>query len=235
MTDTTSPVAKPVPGVRNPSGALKQQMWGYLAHTTGGGITAKAKKYGKDPLAVAIEAYIAMQNGSEGYLWGGPHYVIPHDGSIHQLAPDDLMMNHCGGGNRGRYFDGTWRSVFAVATSQWDAKWGPRFKHPYTLFPSRSPNQDYIGVELIPVGDGFGTPMAPGLRFTREQHDACAALGKDLGTRHGWPADWQHSNRFVGHEDVDPLNRADAGGGWDPGYLRAKPYFDFPYVRGKIA
>lgn len=77
--------------------------------------------------------------------------------------------------------------------------------------------------------------MAPGLRFTTAQHNAVAALGKDLAARHGWPADWHKTGRLVGHEDVDPLNRSDKIGGWDPGWLRSRPYFDFAYVRQLIA
>lgn len=235
MPDTRSPLARQVPGVRDPNLGVVRIPWGLLIHTTGGGITDAAKKHGMKPIDIAVHEYIHSQNGSNGYLWGGPHYVIDLDGTLYQLAPDIVMTAHCGGANRKRYFDGTWEAVFPLATHFWQQKWGPRFKHPYQLFPSTSPNHDFVGVEMIPCGDGFGTPMRPGLRFSTEQHETVIALAKEMSVRHGWPAGWQNGTRFVGHEDVDPLNRADQGGGWDPGFLRAAPYFDFAYVRGKAA
>jgi hypothetical protein len=36
---------------------------------------------------------------------------------------------------------------------------------------------------------------------------------------------------LVGHEDVGLLDRMDKNGGWDPGALRAAPYFDMARVR----
>lgn len=243
-----SPLAVQVTNVRDPKDGWLREPWGFLLHTTGGGITDAAvydqKTRAKlptrlNPLDVAIKAYVAAQNGSNGYLWGGPGYVIEHDGTIHQLAPDNLNMQHAGGQNRPRYFDGSWESVYPVTTKRWHEVWSP-IKHPYALFPSTSPNHDYVGCEMIPCGDGFGTPMAPGLRFTQAQHDAAAALARDCAARHAWPVDWQNGPRLVGHEDVDPLNRSyhqygrEPEGGWDPGFLRPNPYFDFTYVRASI-
>lgn len=236
MTDTNrSALAKQVTGVRDPKTARIRKIFGYLLHTTGGGVTDVAKKHHELPIDVAIRVYIASQNGSNGYFWGGPHYVIDHDGKPYQVAPDDALTAHAGGPHRPQYFDGSWRARFPTATAQWDAKWGPRFKHPYQLFPSTSPNDDYVGCEMIPIGDGFGgAPMRPGLRFTKAQHDTAIALGIDLAQRHALPAGWEKANRLVGHEDVDPIERSDAGGGWDPGWLRAAPYFDLDYVRRGI-
>lgn len=249
MIPNRSPIAAQVAAVRDPKDAPRRVPWGLLLHTTGGGITDLAVYERKTvngktvrtkrasplrPIDVAIDVYVDSQNGSNGYLWGGPHYVCDHDGSIYQIAPDDAMTAHCGGANRGRYFDGSWESVFPVATQMWRRKWAPAFWHPYLLFPAKSPNHDYIGCEMIPCGDGFGTPMRPGLRFTQQQHDAAIKLAHDCGTRHGWPTGWMQTSRLLGHEDVDPLNRADTGGGWDPGYLRASPYFDFDYIRAAV-
>lgn len=233
MTDI---VINQVPGVRDPAlGIDRGTPWGLLLHTTGGGVTDKAKRTGLTPLQVAIRTYIDFQNGSEGYKWGGPHYVLPHDGSIHQVAPDNLLMAHCGGQNRGRYFDGSWEvDAPSAVMAQWHQNWSPKYKHPYQLFPSMSPNHDYVGVEMIPCGDGFGTPAAPGLLFTHDQIDAGVALAQHLAAAHGWPAGWQATSRLLGHEDVDPLNRSNAGGGWDPGWLRVNHYFDFADFRAAI-
>lgn len=199
-------------------------------------MTDQAKREGRKPIDVAIETYIKSQNGSNGYLWGGPAYVIDHDGTIYQIAPDEAVTAHAGGGNRGSYVDGSWVSKVSPATlAQWRKQW-PTMKHPYSTFPALSPNDSYVGCEMIPIGDGFGgSPMAPGLRFTKAQHNAAIALGRDLGARHGWPTGWARTSRLLGHEDVDPIERSDSGGGWDPGALRALPYFNFAFVRQGIA
>lgn len=229
--------------MRDPSLGRLRNAFGFLLHTTGGGITPKAMREHKTPLDVAIEVYRASQNGSNGYTWGGPSYVIDHAGGIYQLAPDDVMTAHCGSrsekfphGTRELYLSGEWtKHASDQAVAEWRAKWTPPFVHCYSLFPSRDPNIDYVGCEMIPIGDGFGgEPMAPGLRFTKAQHDAAIALGRDLGARHGWPTGWSSSSRLLGHEDVDLLNRCDATGGWDPGFLRPAPYFDFGYVREQL-
>lgn len=231
-----SPLALEVGGVRDPKLGISRKPWGLLVHTTGGGVTAKAKRTKRTPISVAVEVYIASQNGSNGYQWGGPTYVCDHDGTLYQLAPDNVKTAHCGGGNRQAYIDGSWTSrASEAALAHWRQQWSPRYRHPYQLFPSMSPNNEYVGVEMIPVGDGFGgSPMEPGLRFTTRQHDAIIGLAKEIGVRYGWPDGWARTSRLVGHEDVDPLNRSDAGGGWDPGYLRAQQYFDFDYVRSSV-
>lgn len=233
MTDINySTIATQVAGVRDPKrDGFTRVPWGLLLHTTGGGVTAMAKKRGETPLAVALRIYIAAQNGGEGYYWGGPNYVMPHDGSLHQIAPDNKATQHAGSWNRATYMSGEWEDDYPVTTREWKRRW-PGFKHPYALFPSKSPNWDYTGVEMIPCGDGFGTPMRPGLRFTQAQHDAAIRLAHDCGKRHGWPAGWMKTSRLVGHEDVDPLSRSWPTGGWDPGWLRPDPFFDFDYVRG---
>ncbi len=227
-----SPLAKQVPGVRDPKLGRDRMPWGLLVHTTGGGVTALAKKQRRAPISVACEVYINSQNGSNGYLWGGPHYCLDHDGTIHQLAPDNVLTAHAGGGNRQAYLDGSWEARCSPPTvAAWREQW-PKYRHPYQLFPSTSPNDDFVGLEMIPIGDGLGgEPLAPGLRFTAAQHDAVIALAIDLGERHGWPVGWQRSCRLLGHEDVDPINRHDVRGGWDPGWLREAHYFDFEYVR----
>lgn len=236
-----SPLARKVPGVRDPivKGFIARKPWGYLLHTTGGGVTPLAKQKWRGlttPLDVALAIYIDAQNWGNGYPWGGPGYVIPHDGSIHQIAPDNARTEHAGSGNRTLYHSGAWTArVSAETVKQWKKRW-PTTKHPYAMFPAMTPNIDYIGCEMIPIGDGFGgAPMRPGLRFTLAQHDAAIALGLDFGKRHGWPSGWADTWRLVGHEDVDPIERSDKLGGWDPGFMRAVPYFDFDYVRRGIA
>ena len=232
-----SPLATQAP--RRTDRVTRRAPWGFLVHTTGGGIPAKAAKTGLSPVEVALAWYRQSQgmdghDGANGYPWGGPGYVIGHDGDIHQIAADDVLTNHCGGPHRASYLDGSWTSKVSPATVEhWRAQW-PGVASPAHLFPSRTPNADYIGAELIPCGAGLGEPMAPGLRFTREQHVAVVALAQDLAQRHGWPAGWARGPRLLGHEDVQPIERHDTLGGWDPGWLRGSPYFDFRYVRAAL-
>lgn len=230
-----SSLAKKVPNVRDPNKASFRMPWGFLIHTCGGGVTDYAKKHNKKPIDVAIKIYIDSQNGSNGYFWGGPHYVCDHDGTLYQIAPEEAKTAHAGSQNRQYYLDGSWVSKCSSSTvSEWKKRW-PGQKHPYSMFPNTSPNTDYVGLEMIPIGDGFGgAPLSPGLRFTKAQHDAAIALAKDVGVRQNWPAGWSKGGRLLGHEDVDPIERSDKGGGWDPGYLRVAPYFDFKYVRDRV-
>jgi hypothetical protein len=78
--------------------------------------------------------------------------------------------------------------------------------------------------------------MRAGLRFTRAQHDTVAAPAIDIVDRNGWPSgeEWWRTPRLLGHEDLKPISRHDKGGGWDPGYLRDEPYFDWSYVYQRI-
>ncbi len=239
MTTFLSPIAKQVPGVRDPATHphTTRKPWGYLLHTTGGGVTAAAVKRHKTPIAVAIQTYIDSQNGGNGYPWGGASYVIDHDGTIYQLAPDDVRIEHAGSSHRPTFLSGAWEGAAfcsPAVVAAWHKQW-PAFSNPQALFPSQSPNTDYVGVEMIPVGDGFGgATKGPGIRFTQAQHDAAVKLGRDLAARHAFPPGWQHTSRLLGHEDVNPIDRHDNGGGWDPGSLRDHPWFDFAFVRAAI-
>lgn len=200
--------------------------WGVLIHTTGRGVLASAALRRKTPMEVAIKTYIDMQFGSEGYKWGGPTYVIDGGGNIAQLAPDDVLTNHCGGPNRSKYFSGEWTKLVSPKTLElWTELWAP-FQHPYQLFPSRSPNEDLVGIELIPT-------ITAG--YTASQIDALVKLVHDIGARNRFPRGWHQTCRLVGHEDVDPISRSDRGGGYDPGALRDKPRFDWVSLREKLA
>ena len=241
-----SPLAKRASNMRSLADARYRVVYGVLVHTTGGGVTdaciyekmkgkRRRRKEPLNPLTVAVDIYRASQNGSNGYKWGGPTYVIPHDGTPYQLAPEEVFTNHCGGPNRTFYRNGAWiNKVSPITVAKWNAQWGPKFDDPYDLFPSKTPNRDYVGIEMIPCGDGLGEPRAKGERFTKLQYESLIDLLRDIAARHGFPAGWQRSSRIVGHEDVDPITRHDKGGGWDPGFLRNAPYFDFNYVRQSL-
>ena len=42
------------------------------------------------------------------------------------------------------------------------------------------------------------------------------------------------SPRLVGHEDIEPLERWNKQGGWDPGALRVKPKFVWASIHRRI-
>lgn len=228
MVSSVSPLARVVPGTRDPSTARKRVPYGVCLHTTGSGLLDSASRAGVSPITRAIQIYVAMQNGSAGYPWGGPGYVIDTDGSIHQIAPDWAATNHCGGNDRETYLNGAWvKKVSPETLRQWRKAW-PKKKSPQHLYPHASPNTDYVGVELIPKPG----PYAAGrLRFTEEQHGAAAELARDIAERHRFPAGWQWTSRLLSHEDIQPIMRHNYGGGWDIGFLRKHHFFDLTWVR----
>jgi hypothetical protein len=91
------------------------------------------------------------------------------------------------------------------------------------------------GLEMTPCGSGLGHPAAPGQLFTDAQYAAVTAIAVDFGHRQKIPEGWWDTPRLAGHEDLGLLDRCDAKGGWDPGFLRAKPYFDMHALRTMIA
>lgn len=217
--------------------ARKQTPYGVGIHTTGSGLPADAKAKGQDPLAAAVAYYVQSK---------GPTYVIGYDGTIVAVAADEnIRTAHIGveGHEMTPLQAGTWRQLVSPATVRyWERRWGAG-KNPLSvdgtttrsLIPSNSPNDATIGIEMIPVTGDVKTfwaqPMRPGLRFTRAQHDAARRLVADIAARYRWPAGWQRT-RVFGHEDLNPIRRHDAGGGWDPGRLREKPYVDMDYITG---
>jgi len=255
MPTDTSSIATQIQG--RTTSVVARVPWGICYHSTGSGVTElavyvrKKNKSGKKvlvkrpepqkPIDVALKVYLASQNGSNGYPWGGPGYVIDHDGTIYQIAGDRTRTNHVGSivkgqNRRSQYMSGKWLELCApVAVAQWHAHWGPKYKNPQQLFPSKFPNTDYVGVEMIPCGHGFGKPMRKGLRFTKAQHDAAVRLAIDVGRRNKFPDGWWKTPRILGHEDVGLIDRHDKGGGWDPGWLREEPHFDFDYVKEAIS
>jgi N-acetyl-anhydromuramyl-L-alanine amidase AmpD len=175
---------------------------------------------------------------------GAVHYLIGPGGLIYQMLPDNKRGAHVGIGvlERRMYLNGRWkRHVTAEALHLWQKRW-PGFKSPQHLYPTRSPNSCYIGVEMIPLP----CQRDNGLWFTDAQHVAVGELYADLDRRHGWysilPEMMAYNlanTHLVGHEDIDARlspgeGRWDNHGGWDPGALRARPRFDWQRVLNAI-
>lgn len=201
-------------------------VYGVALHTTGSGVVRAAKKKGIDPIEWAIGYY----TDPDSYA---PHYVIDFDGTVYQVANEVEKMPHIGltAERRKQYLSGAWKKLAPPAlVARWQAAW-PGYKSPAHLYPGSSPNGAFVGVEMIPITGTTELPMAPGLLFTQQQHALAAGLACDIATRNAFPPGWSRSSRLVGHEDVGLLDRMDKGGGWDPGALRERQYFDMVFVR----
>lgn len=210
---TRSPLATMVTNPQNVTDRKVVKAWGVCIHTTGSGLPTKAAKLGIDPVDLAIQIYTASDANF-------PHYVCGYDGRLVQIADEKERARHAGISttDRGYYLSGAWRRrVSPACLALWDKKWG--LKSPLGLFPSKSPNEDYIGVETIPLLK----PLPSGSLFTDDQYIALSALVDDIGTRHAIVVT---GKRLVAHEDLEPLTRWNMNGyGWDPGGLSNKPRF----------
>lgn len=220
---------RPLPG----HGALNP--YGVLVHTTGDGLARKCldDAGARDHLEIAAEVY--------GNMKEGPHYCIAPSGAVVQFRQPTEIAYHAAVSepDRAAYLSGAWelngRTPKAIV-DWWKLQW-PGFKSPQHLYPAKSPNQSYIGVELIPCGvyqrntwtPIMGTPATPKSRFTAEQYTTLAALCSVLGREHSWPVGWWNTPRLAGHEDVDPKDRP----GWDVGVYHG--WFSRSLLRGMVS
>lgn len=230
-----SPLATPVPPHTRDVDDRTIPVYGVAVHCTGSGIVTKALAHGADPFEYAVAYYLRP----DAYF---AHYLVGFDGTIAQIADEHERAPHIGlpAADRAAYLGGTWKarvpkSFLTRWTKRWTARW-PQYKSPSHLYPGSSPNNAYVGVEMLLWQKGCaGTPHAPGLKYTTAQHDVIAALAADVADRWAFPAGWQATGRLACHEDVSPLSRTTASGGWDPGVVRAAPWFDWAYVMEEIA
>lgn len=191
--------------------------WGLMVHTTGDGIPKRCHHGSLDVLSEAVRTYGNMEEG--------PHYVISPDGRIAQLREPGEVAWHCGmsAWERAQFLRGDWDTdnrISPTLVGWWRRRW-PGRKSPAHLYPSKRPNLDYVGVELVPAGTFdrgswrwlWGTKPYPESRFSAEQYTSLAMLGAELARDLGWPGGWLETGRLCGHEDVNLYRRA----GWCPG------------------
>lgn len=224
-----SPVARQAPKLKGgPRRTIP--VYGLVTHTTGSSLPTKALESGTDPLQAAIEYYLRPDSN-----WS--QYVCGYGGELVQLSDEHVRASHVGfATERAAYLSGAWTAKLPRAlVTRWRARW-PQHKSPAHLFPGPSVNDAYAGLELVPIVKGCGAkPLSAGLKYTAAQHDAVAALARDMASRWRWPAGWWLTGRLCGHEDVNPITRHTGAGGWDPGQLRAKPWIDWDYIVDRIA
>jgi hypothetical protein len=186
-------------------------IYGVCVHTTGSGPATKAKGRSTTPLQIALDYYV---HGGEGF----PHYVIDYDGTIHAICDEGHVAWHAGWFARG----GKQRWASWSAPAWWSSVWRQwNVATPAGLLPQQAtdPNSAYIGVELLGDTSGWG--------FTNAQYDGLARLVVDVFRRQGVPLSEPPNPRLLGHEDLEPVDRANADGGWDPGAHRRMPKFSW--------
>lgn len=214
----------------------RRSVYGICIHTTGDGIPAAALRDTNHPLCTARAVYENM-----GLI--GPHYVIAPDGSHEELCDPRLIRQHVGlaADVRRDFINGTWLNpsnrITPAVVSWWQERW-PGVKSPSHLYPSRSANEDYIGIECIPAGSyssaagkwtwrwgsktGFDQQ-----RFSVECYRALAGLVLSLAGE--FKLDLVKPGVLVGHEDLNPYTRP----GWDPGSYNKT--FSWDMLRGCMA
>lgn len=206
--------------------------FGLLLHSTGNGLADKclAEQDHKLHIQTAVEVYSKLNVG--------PHYVIAPGGQIAELRKPNTIAYHAGvsAADRAAYLDGSWETngrTPGKVVNWWKLN-HPGVKSPQHLYPTKSPNESYVGVELVPCGTYTGNTWAPTLgtpatskgRYTAEQYITAVWLGLQLAGKFAWPASWWEGSRLVGHEDIDPKDRP----GWDPGAYNG--WFSWSLFRG---
>ncbi|MDQ2642980.1 MAG: N-acetylmuramoyl-L-alanine amidase [Myxococcota bacterium] len=203
-------------GLNSRGGARRYPVYGLIVHTTGGGPARRARlnlKSKSKSCKVALDCALKVYAGGEGF----PHYVIDYDGSIVCTCSEGHIAWHSGA------------SKAAVAyirehgaPAWWKKTWGAK-QSPFALPPqSRSPNHQYLGVELLQTEAGGS--------YSDAQYRALAALIADVERRYGLKFDRPPNRALLGHEDVNPApyQGGKIGGrsldslkaGWDPGASR---------------
>jgi hypothetical protein len=221
------------------------RVYGLVVHTTGSDLPANARTRGVYHTVEGVDHY-SRSHGCH-YLngWRGAQ-----GGDLLQMANEREEAHGVGVTNKEEPDKDQRRSIEQgrfeadlppVLVRLWRARW-PGRQHSLELLPgTKTANSCYVHVECVPCVYHFGgdlvtgpdaEPLRAGLRFTEAQFETVALLAVDIARRNGWPTDeqWWRTPRLLGHEDLTPISRHDARGGWDPGYLREKPYFDWEYV-----
>ncbi len=207
-------------------GVWKTAPHGICIHNPGPSIPDKIAHDGVEATEAAIAVYskMAAQDGT------GPHYVVLPAGEVVQLRDAGVIAWHAGlsSEHRANYLDGTWEQDYnrlPKSIVQWWKMRHPGIKSPAHLYPGKSQNEAYVGIEVVSCGvyskntwePVLGTPVTAQGRYTAQQYTTLALLCLSIGKRFAFPSEWYTvSGRLVGHEDINPYTRP----GWDPGAFR---------------
>lgn len=210
-----------------------------VTHTSGRGLPNKAERKGQYPTVAAVDHY----NKSHGC-----HYINGyrgHEGGDFLQIASDIEQAMGVGIDSSKPEENQWKSVLRgtwkedlpsnALVKRWQERW-PGYSNPLDLLPGTKYVNSYaVHLECIPLTKYWMKelslePHKPGMLFTRAQHESVALWYFDLAKRYNWDGEWWRTPRVVGHEDLTPLSRSTKAGGWDPGWLRTSPYFDWNYV-----
>lgn len=194
-------------------------------HITGKATYRNAKKAKQDPLWRLARYFVTGKSACS-------HYGIGGDGTIQAFTDEDNRSNHAiYGSGKGRkhalkwdpprWWIEEWTDIdlnFGLLEAEYTEL--QTIEHPCDLVPT-TPNGSCISIEIIQVEN----QLCP----TPEQMIALTFLVGDICRRQKIP-----TNRLgiLGHEDLVPWTRGNAGGGWDPGFVRDKPTFDLEIIIG---
>lgn len=212
-----SPLAR-VSSKRRTSGTKQKRIVRVVVHITGMQTYLNAKKAKEAPLA-RLEDYFTTPDVGARYQTFS-HYGVDPWGQIVCFADETLRPR-----------SQSWSALggrAGVAARRppdwWLDKWQ---KPPYgftrvtDMIREATPNQDAASIEFIQYG---GQPC-----LTMAQYDAGHNLINDICRRNGFV---MNERNVLGHEDVDPWGRGNAGGGWDPGARRVQLTFDWNRIFG---
>lgn len=230
----------------------------FLLHTTGSGIVTKALDAKKNPnLAIPDYYDTPGANGPhevitcdlfeadpKGMLipdaWrvrAEPDFA-PHAG----IGPEAWDLYRKGFATWARY---SWDSANKVLIphaapleryNEWRARF-PDLESPIDLLPPgcKNPNEVSLAWEMAQpvvkkVGGGWRT-----VAFTPRMHDVAAWRLADRAAHYAFPRDLNALRRkMIGHEDIHPIVRYDASGGWDVGAGK-RGLWDWDLFFGRLA
>ena len=197
-----------------------EDLVGCVAHQTGygPGVERADQKFGDDSLRVD-ESYAKRMATTLEYKGT---VLIGRTGIIVQFAPLKYRTHHSTSAFQAQYARSDWVSLKSVTksgqkvkvnVSEWPKRW-PDLKSPLEL-PAfaklhggggRSINNHTWSFDLL-------SPK-PGDTYTDAQYISAAKLIHHIHTAYSLPIDRYH---VLGHSDINPLDRSNPSGLWDPG------------------
>ncbi len=224
----------------------KGQPSAILYHTTGGGLAKAAANWtaiGKKKSPALAKLLTASKVWTETdvmiviYLndgMGVAHTCCAYDGTVYAHVSERLATPHAGTSAAERVALSTdeWRAYVPDAFEVEFAKLFPLLKSPLALTDGQSANPRTLAMEIAQLAR---RDRITGMLQTVEQYEAAAAWGVDASRRHGFELPgyearivWgnrKNADRLLWHGLVQPFDRTDKRGEWDPGILRTEPTF----------